>query len=219
MLARHAPATAPFGRRDAVRLLVAATGLIVALGGILALDALPGPFARNGTVGEVAQIDYRAPRAARFTSDVETSQRQEIARRQVPPQYDYSLQRAQAVAQRQVAAFEQRAAPIDAAFAAVLTEAARAQALRAAVPELSPRSQSTLAGLDRLRWTALRAEAIRALELAQSREVALVGRKALVDACRQAGARLFEERVADLAGLGQLERPNGLCPERRPAQP
>ncbi|HSH21474.1 MAG TPA: HDIG domain-containing protein [Candidatus Caenarcaniphilales bacterium] len=162
----------PFTRRDALRLLVIATLLITALGSVLALDAISGPFVgRGAVVDDVATVEIRAPRAATFESTAATNQRREEVREQVPPQYDWTQERGQATADRQLAAFEEAVAPVDAAFGAILMPEDRQEALRAAMPHLSTSALTTLQGLDRVGWTKLSGEMVRVLETAQRLEV------------------------------------------------
>src|SRR5688572_18414806 len=171
MLARSASIRA-FTRRDGVRLAVIGLLIIVGLGAILAVDALPGPF--NGTsaiVDDVATVDIRAPRALTYTSEEATEQRREEAREQVPPQYDYAADRGRATAAQQLAAFDEAVAPVDAAYEAVLDDLSRQAALRAAVPELTSGAQDTLALMDEVEWTALSGEMMRVLETTQTEEV------------------------------------------------
>jgi putative nucleotidyltransferase with HDIG domain len=173
MLARQGEmrARAPFTRRDASRLLAAAGLFIVAVGAILAVDALPGPFTGPQIVGDVATVDIRAPRSATFTSEVLTKQAQDAARAKVEPQYNYTADRAREISDQQAAAFEQKVAPVDAAYQAILTPEARAMALRDALPGLSAGAKTTLASLDQVDWTALRGEMVRVIELTERQEV------------------------------------------------
>lgn len=172
MLARSAQQFSAFTQRDAARLLIAATLLIVTLGGILAADALPTPFTGPPAVtGDVATADIIAPRTAVFESLVATEQRREEVRNQIPPQYDYTPERGLATAQQQQGAFELAIAPVDAAFAAVLSFEARVAALHAALPDISTTARDTLASLDQVGWTALRGEMLRVLESTQRQEV------------------------------------------------
>ncbi|CAN5788778.1 cyclic-di-AMP phosphodiesterase PgpH [soil metagenome] len=171
MLARTA-SIRNFTRRDGVRLIGIGALIVLGLGSVLAFDTLPGPLAGGGAiVDDVATVDLRAPRATTYESDVATSQRREEARDQVPPQYDYTAERGQLTAVGQLAAFEDAVGPIDAAFAAILTDTARQTALRGAVPDLTSAMRDTLAELDRIEWTALRGEMVRVLESAQRQEV------------------------------------------------
>ena len=161
-----------FTRRDGVRLVGIGVLVMLVLGSVLAIDALPGPLTGGGAVvNDVATTDIRAPRAVTYESEVATNARREEAREQVPPQYDYTPERGQLTAQRQLLAFESAVAQIDAAFAAVLTDEAREAALRGAVPELTSGAVATLVGMDRVAWTALRGEMMRVLESAQRQDV------------------------------------------------
>jgi cyclic-di-AMP phosphodiesterase PgpH len=172
MLARSVRRPGTFTRRDALRGLLAAGALIATLGLVLGLDALPGPLSGAGIIaGEVALVDVPAPRAASIPSEAATEQRREEARRQVPPQYDYTPERAQAITEAQIGAFEQTVAPVDAAFNAILAPDARADALRNALPDLSTQSSQNLAGMDRVEWAALREEMRRVLDQTQRGEV------------------------------------------------
>ena len=171
MLARSA-AVRRFARTDAVRLVVATLLMVVALGGVLAVDALPGPFAGQGIiVGDLATADILAPRALTYESAEQTRLAREEARRQVQPQYDYSPARGQLTAARQLDALGEVITPVDAAFAAILTPEARQIALRSAIPTLAPPSRETLAELDEPQWTSLRAELVRVLEAVERQEV------------------------------------------------
>ena len=82
-------------------------------------------------------VDIRAPRALTYTSAVATQQRRDEVRQQVGPQYDYTADRAQTIADQQQAAFDASVSPVDAAFTAIIDEASRDAALRAAIPTLS----------------------------------------------------------------------------------
>ena len=171
MLARTASIRA-FTRRDGVRLVAFGLLLALGLGAVLAVDAIPGPFAgSNVIVDDISLVDIRAPLAVTYTSAEATEQRREEARQQVPPQYDYTAQRGQSTAEQQLRAFDVTVDPIDAAFAAILPDEARQAALRQAVPLLTSGARETLAQLDRVEWTALRGEMLRVLESAQGQEV------------------------------------------------
>ena len=171
MLARSA-SIRHFTRRDGVRLVLFGLLLAIGLGAVLAVDALPGPFAvSNVIVDDVATVDLRAPRAVTYVSDEATNLRRQEAREQVQPQYDYSPERGQLTAQLQLAAFDTTVGPVDAAYAAVLTDDARQAALREAVPHLTAAAKENLASLDRVAWAALRTEMMRVLESAQRQEV------------------------------------------------
>ena len=83
MLARSASIRA-FTRRDGVRLVAIGLLIVLVLGAVLAVDALPGPFPGSSQiVDNVATADIRAPRAVTYTSQAATDQRREEARLQV----------------------------------------------------------------------------------------------------------------------------------------
>jgi putative nucleotidyltransferase with HDIG domain len=168
MLARSASLRA-FTRRDGVRLVGIGLLILVALGAILAVDALPSPA--TGIANGVATVDIRAPRALTYTSTVATEQRRQQIRQQIGPQYDYDSDRAQGITAQQLDAFDATVAPVDAAYAAVLDDVSREAALRGAIPSLSTRGQDTLSGLNQIQWTALRGEMTRVLESTERLEV------------------------------------------------
>ena len=170
MLARSA-AVRRFARRDATRLFIGAFVMILALGSVLAVDALPGPFAGPSFIGDVATADIVAPRALTYESAEQTRIAREAARAEVDPQYNYSAERGQLTASQQLDALEAVLTPVDAAFDAVLTPEARQAALRSAIPSLTETARNTLANLQQPAWAGLRDELVRVLESTQSREV------------------------------------------------
>jgi cyclic-di-AMP phosphodiesterase PgpH len=181
MLARQARAPlTEFTRRDALRLVVSATVLIAALTAILSIDIIPAAY--HVSVGDIAPATIRAPRAVDFVSQILTKQAQDAAVQAVPPQYDYTAQKGDLAAARQTAEFDRLVAPVDAAFGAVLSEAARKAALSGALPNLSSTALATLQGLDRTSWTTLRDDMRRVLDVTQQAEV----RDSELDAARQA---------------------------------
>ncbi len=181
MLAQQArPPLAAFTRRDAVRLSVSATILIVALTAILSIDVIPAAY--HVAVGDIAPATIRAPRTVDFVSQILTKQAQDAAVQAVPPQYDYTTQKGDLAAARQTAEFDRLVAPVDAAFGAVLSDAARKAALAGALPSLSSTALATLQGMDRSSWTALRDEMRRTLDATEQAEV----RDSELNAARQA---------------------------------
>lgn len=169
MIARRSSRLLAFTRRDAVRLVVAATLLVAAIAVLLSVDVFPTGF--RGGIGEIADRDIRAPRSVDYASETETQRRRGEAIAQVPPQYDYTVEAGQAAAQRQGAAFEAQLRPVDAAFAAVLSDDARRTALASALPDLSRAALLTVQSLQPMEWTLLRAEMARVLETTQRGEV------------------------------------------------
>ncbi len=171
MIARSA-SIRRFTRGDASRLVGFGLLLVFALGGVLAIDTLPGPFAGSAAIVDgVAATDIRAPRALTFESEIATDQRRDEVRQQIPPQYDFTPERGQLTAGQQLDAFDELVDPIDAAFDAILTDEARQIALRAAVADMSAEGMETLAGMDDTAWTALRGEMARVLQSVQRQEV------------------------------------------------
>ena len=195
---RTAPATA-FTRRDAVRLVVAVSLLVAALTAILSIDLLP-QAAFRGTVGDLAPTDVYAPRAGQYTSVVATAAAREEARRNVEFAYDYSPTAGQLSAAQQLAVFERTVAPVDAAFGAVLSDEARQAALSTAIEGLSPQATTTLQGLDKASWTALRTELERVLDAAQRQEVRDTDLPAARAALASRASLSFPEDQRSLAG-------------------
>jgi putative nucleotidyltransferase with HDIG domain len=202
MLTRRIVAGTPFTRRDAARLAVAASILVAIMTGILSIGIMPAGFSAD--VGDLAPTDLRAPSQADFTSDIETKAARDAARKAVLPQYDYSAERGELFAARQLATFRRTVAPVDAAFAAVLTPSARRAALAAALPRLSSASKQTLQALDRASWDGLKAEMERVLQDAQRQEV----RDTNLPGIRQALA----ERVSDLFAADQRALASEILP-------
>ncbi len=163
MLAKRAPALARFTRRDAARLGISAGILVLVLTAILGVDILPAESV-DYRLGEVARADVTAPRAISFESQTLTEDAREAARAAVPFQYDYTSEKAIAIAAEQATAFEGRVGRIDTAFSADLTDEQRASLLDIAVAGLSETARTTLVELDGARWAAVRTEAARVLD-------------------------------------------------------
>jgi hypothetical protein len=170
MLARSAAVRA-FYRSDLTRLVIAGVLMAVTLGAVLAYDSLPGVAAPDAIVGDVATTDIIAPRAVEYESVEQTRLAREEASAEVQPQYDYTPERAQLIAERQLGLFEDTVTPADAAFDAILTDDARQAALRSAIETLTPQTREVLAGLTSAQWDLARAEMIRVLEAVERQEV------------------------------------------------
>ena len=158
-----------FRRGDAVRLIVVSLLLIGALTAILAIDVVPTGLGLQ--VGDIAQSSIRAPRALTFESAILTAQARADARAAVPPQYDYTPERAATITAEQAAAFERAVSPVDAAMTAELAPAARAELLKTALPGLSAEARATLLDLAPERWKAVRDEAVRVLDRVERTEL------------------------------------------------
>jgi len=163
MLSQSAPAVARFTRNDATRLVIAAVILVAALTAILGVDILPRDTL-SVQVGDIAPRDIVAPRAVDFESKTQTEAAREAARAAVPPQYDFTTDKAIAVAAEGARAFDTRVARIDTAFHADLPDDSRLLLLQTALPDLSDAAQTTLESLTPSRWTAVRKEAARVLD-------------------------------------------------------
>jgi putative nucleotidyltransferase with HDIG domain len=159
-----------FTRRDALRLGIAATALVLVLTAILSIDLVPAAQL-SVSVGDVAGTDIRAPRALSYQSDIQTTDLRQKARDAVPPQYDYSADTADAVATAQGQAFASLVAPIDDAFSSNLKPAQRKTLLENAVPRLSDSAKATLVDLTAVEWKKLRDESARVLDLIERAEL------------------------------------------------
>jgi putative nucleotidyltransferase with HDIG domain len=171
MLARTPePAAVEFTRRDLGRLLFLSVLLAAVMSVILGLDVIPAQSSLE--LGKPAPFNVYAIRTEQYVSDVLTDQARQAARDAVQPQYDYTIARGASVAAQQLREFENKVAPIDAAFANGVAPDLRATLLTEVLPgELSQDVRKTLQGLDAKRWTAVRAEASRVLDTAERSEL------------------------------------------------
>ena len=170
MLPQRAPVLARFTRNDASRAAVAATVLILILTAILAVDLLPSAPV-DYRVGELVREDIAAPKAISFTSSTLTDQARTAARAGVPLQFDFTADKAIAIANEQANAFNDRVRRVDTAFASNLKAAERIALLETAVPGLSDTTQATLEKIDAPRWAAIRTEAARVLDATERTEL------------------------------------------------
>jgi putative nucleotidyltransferase with HDIG domain len=216
-------ATAPTGsrtlpsRRELARLLVAFGGLVIVMTLILGLDLSPGLSLK---VGDLAPSDIAAPRALNFTNDLLTDQARQAARDNVDPQYDYTTERAIAIAAEQLSAFTRRVAPFDSAFAPETSPDERAALLDGALSGLNENARRILANLEPRRWTAVRAEAAHVLDITERNEL----RDTEVAEARQrlsaqmAGGLSDDERSLAAALIAPLIAPNSSFSAERTAQ-
>jgi hypothetical protein len=163
MLTTPAVAIARFTRSDATRLAIASVVLILALAAILGADFLPRETLTL-KAGDIAPRDIVAPRAIDLESDVQTQAARRAARAAVEPQYDFTSEKAIAIAAEQALAFERTISPVGTLYATDMTPADRSVLLQTALPELSDASSTTLAGLDGDGWSAVQTEAARVLD-------------------------------------------------------
>ncbi|MEX2184381.1 MAG: HDIG domain-containing metalloprotein [Chloroflexota bacterium] len=170
MLTQRPPTLNRFTRNDAARFGIATTILVIAMTAILGVDFLPQQPLRL-QVGDVAPGEIVAPRALDFESEVLTTEAREQARAAVPPQYDFTSDKAIAIAAQQEQAYETRVARVDGAFDLEITSDDRRAFLETAIPDLSDGARTTLVGLERDRWTSIREEAARILSATLNAEL------------------------------------------------
>jgi putative nucleotidyltransferase with HDIG domain len=154
--------------REAIRLSIVVLLLVASMAAILGVSFTQGVTL---AAGDLAPTDLKAPRALTFTNPILTDEARAQARATVGPQYDFTSERAIAIADEQLAAFGRKVAALDSAFAPQTTPEDRAAILAEAVPGLSGAGRTTLEGLDPQRWPAVRTEAARVLDLTERTEV------------------------------------------------
>ncbi|HKG55787.1 MAG TPA: HDIG domain-containing protein [Candidatus Limnocylindrales bacterium] len=206
MLTQNVEKVVRFTRRDATRLFGASAVLVVVLTIILGVDVLlPQPGAIS--VGDPAPRDIVSPSTTEFDSVVQTDARRKAAADAVPPQYDYTTDKAIAVAAEQLASLRRSLISINSAFEPSTKKEDRAAILEQALPNLSSRARETLLALAPARWPAVRDEATRVLDATERTELkdselaptrlALAGRisRALTEAERTLAAELISPFV------------------------
>ena len=121
MLTSRAVSISRFTRSDATRLgdrRRSSSSLI--LTAILGADFLPKETLTL-KAGEIVAADIVAPTAIEFDSDVQTAAARQKARDDVDPQYDFTSEKAIAIAAEQALAFERRVSPVDTIYATEMT--------------------------------------------------------------------------------------------------
>ena len=154
-----------FTRRDGSRLAIRAILLIAAMTAIFSLDLLPQRL--DIKVGDVASADIAAPRTESYVSQIQTQAARNAASAAIDPIYDFTSGKAISIATAQKAAFGIRVRPVDQAFDPGTKADQRTTILEAALPDLTDAAHVTLVGLKAERWTAVRAEASRVLDLTE----------------------------------------------------
>ena len=163
MLTHRAPTLSRFTRNDATRLGIASAILVIVLTAILAVDLLPGE-ALDVEVGDIAPREIVAPRAVDFESAVLTEAARRAARDDVEPQYDFTSDKAIAIAAEGQRAFESRVSRVDSAFDLDISSESRRSFLETAIVDLSEPGRETLKDLTLERWVVVREEAVRILD-------------------------------------------------------
>jgi len=194
-------------RREIARLFVAFGGLVLLMTLILGLDLTPGLALK---AGDLAPSDVVAPRALNFTNELLTEQARQAARDNVDPQYDFTSERAIAVAEAQLSAYTRRVAPLDSAFAPQTSAEERAALLDGVLPGLTEDARSILLTLEPRRWTAVRAEAARVLDVTERNELrdTEVAEARLRLSAQMAGGLSDKERSLASEIIGPLLVPN-----------
>ncbi|HEX7949838.1 MAG TPA: HDIG domain-containing protein [Candidatus Limnocylindrales bacterium] len=195
------------GGRDLVRLIMTAGTLILAMTAILGVDLSPRLSLQ---VGDLAPTDIQAPKAITFPNPILTAQAQQAARGQVPFQYDFTSERAIAISTEQLAAFGRRVLPLDTAFDPKTTAEQRQSLLDQSLPDLTSEARTTLQSLNAKRWTAVRTEAARILDLTERTELrdTEVAETRLHLTERMAGGLSDSERQLAAELIGTLLVPN-----------
>jgi putative nucleotidyltransferase with HDIG domain len=155
--------------REAGRLAFASVALVVAMTAILGADLTPQRF--DLKVGDLVPTDIVAPRASTYENEILTAQARQASAEAVPPQYDFTTERANTIAAAQVDQFDSSLRLPDAAFDPTETEIARRLILERAIGDLSESAGATLQTLEISRWPTVRAEAVRVLDSIERTEL------------------------------------------------
>ena len=208
MLAHRTEETGGLNRGDIGRIALVAFGLIVMLGAILGANLAPAPVRLE--LGDLVPGDIRAPRTQTFTSALQTEAARAAARDGVEPQYDYTSERAIAIAAEQLDAFRRSITPLETAFDPETDDETRQSLLQLAVPQLSDAVRETLMALAPDRWPAVRDEAARILDATERSELrdtdVAFERTRLAD--RMAGGLDMPERALAAEIIAPLVVPN-----------
>ncbi len=169
MLAYRGPTAVRLTRREAGRLAVAAIALVVAMTAILGVDF----SARNVNlhVGDLVAADIVAPHPLTFENKILTAQAKAAAADKVPPQYDFTTERAITIASAQVNAFGAAVRLLDTAFDPATTEVQRRAILDRVASDLSTTAGGTMKRLEPSRWLPIRTEAARVLDSTERTEL------------------------------------------------
>ena len=169
MLAYRGAEAVHLTRREAGRLAVAAIALIVAMTAILGSNFSPRSV--NLQVGDLVPTDIVAPHAETFENRILTAEARADATKGVPPQYDFTSERAITIASAQVNAFGVAVRLLDTAFDPATTAVQRAAILDRVASDLSATAADTLKTIEASRWLPLRTEAARVLDSTERTEL------------------------------------------------
>lgn len=169
MLAHRGADAVRLTRREAGRLAFAAVALVVGMTAILGVDFSPQRI--DLQVGDLVPADIEAPRALTYEDKILTEQARQAAADAVTPQYDFTTERAIAIAAAQVDEFDAGLRLLDTAFDPATIEVQKELILDRVAGDLSPQTADTLRALEGSRWTSIRAEAIRVLDTVERTEL------------------------------------------------
>ncbi|MEO8468522.1 MAG: HDIG domain-containing metalloprotein [Chloroflexota bacterium] len=190
MLAHRANAAVRLTWREAGRLAVAAVGLIVAMTIILGADFSPPRV--DVQVGDLVPADIVAPRAMTYESQTLTAAARKAAADAVPPQYDFTSERAITIAAAQGDAFLNAVRLLDTAFDPATTDVQRQLILDRVASDLPAPSSGFVVTMEASRWIPIRTEAARVLDGTERTEL----RDTEVAIVR---SRLSEQMAGDLS--------------------
>ncbi len=169
MLANRAADAVRLTRRQAGRLAFAAAALVVAMTAILGVAFAPQRV--DIQVGDLVPADIVAPKALTYENRILTAEARRVAADGVPPQYDFTTERAITIASAQADAFESAVRLLDTAFDPATGEIQRGLIVERVSGELSAPSADTLRALELARWLPIRTEAVRVLDSTERSEL------------------------------------------------
>ncbi len=169
MLAHRGSEAVRLTRREAGRLVVAAVALIVAMTAILGADLAPQQV--DLQVGDLVPADIVASRALTFESEVLTEKARQAAADEVPPQYDFTTERAITIAAGQAEKFNIAVRLLDTAFDPATSEFQRGLIVDRVADDLSVTAAANLRSLEASRWEPIRTEAARVLDSTERSEL------------------------------------------------
>ncbi len=209
MLTQRPPLLSRFTSSDARRLGIASLILVIAMTAILGSEIFPSESLTYQS-GDVARAPIVAPRALDFESAVLTVDARTAARSSVDLRYDFTSDKAFAIAAEQATAFDHRVQRVDTAFRLSLSQADREALLEAAISDLPAGSTPILIALEPARWGAVRVESARVLDQtlrSELRDTDVANERTRL-AGRMAGGLTEAERMLAADLIGPLVVPN-----------
>ncbi|MEO8208259.1 MAG: HDIG domain-containing metalloprotein [Chloroflexota bacterium] len=208
MLAHRGALAVRLTRREGGRLAIAAIALIVAMTAILGADFTPQRA--DLQVGDLVPSDILAPRAWTYENEILTEEARQAAIDSVPPQYDFTTERAITIAAAQAQAFADSVRLLDTAYDPATTDVQRGLILERVSADLFSGSAAALKVLEPTRWAPIRAEAARVLDSTERSELrdteVAVMRSRLSE--QMAGGLVEAERMLAAELIARLVVPN-----------